>query len=334
MTGLPTRAQRENTMRMAHLYLFVDGCPSDWLTHGHEETWHTIVCVGFQSDPSLEALIANGADHNLALLADGAFEDLLSKLTTRSGRLQLSKWKKSEAYQRRFIDAFLMMAKTTQWRPSVNAYSFQEKTLRAAKPALLAEYNATRPDHDIGFVEFDDRKGRRVMKHEFVNFGGYHVLERLENQLLVLLLMAWAIADQYRFHRRAILDQPHLGFGHVALTVVSDTLSGDSDLTRDSEQVLKWLLDTDADTPATQTPITVTHSPRSDTHPGDLLADNLAGWLNAALQDPNGEYGRLFLESSALDHFVSWHEVLASTEKFVGRPLVAHLRALHAIPTK
>ena len=41
-------------MPTAHLYLFSDACPTDWLADGQDDTWHTIVNFVFQSSPDLQ----------------------------------------------------------------------------------------------------------------------------------------------------------------------------------------------------------------------------------------------------------------------------------------
>lgn len=296
----------------------------NWLSAGRDDQWHTIACIGVATDPALEAFIRDGADHNLALQLDTAFSEFLNSLTIRRGRLRLLKWTTAEAYRGRFIDAFhAMAAAPLAWRPFVNALSFQEGTLRRAKSALLAAYNGTRRDHDIGFVEHTDRKGRRMMRHEFVNFSGYHVLERLESQMLVLLVMAWTIADQYRSFERTV---PQHGFDRASLTVVSDTLSGDSSLLRDSELVLRRLLDTNAATELAHPSIRVTHSAESDSHPGDLLADNLAGWMAATLQAPRSTLGTRLLESESIAQILSWNELVQTHAQLSLKPVLPRLR--------
>ncbi len=47
-------------MSLAHLYIFSDGCPTDWLVEGQDETWHTIDNYDFQSNPELQPQIDTG----------------------------------------------------------------------------------------------------------------------------------------------------------------------------------------------------------------------------------------------------------------------------------
>jgi hypothetical protein len=223
------------------------------------------------------------------------------------------------------------MAGNVESLPSINALSFQEKTLRAAKGALLREYSAGPSGRGIGFVELPGKKpNQTVMSHSFLNFGGFHQIERPENQLLPLLFMGWSIAGQYRAHASAMGQ--HAPDANVVLTVISDTLSGDDSNRRDSEQLLKWLLDADADTAVADPRIVVTHSFESDKHPGDLLADNLAGWLNAAISDPSSKVGRLLFDATLLDRHLSWNELLPSTDTLHARQVVSRRRQQSNVP--
>lgn len=82
------------------------------------------------------------------------------------------------------------------------------------------------------------------MKHSFMHYlSGLHEIEGLENQMLVLLLMAWLIGDQYAFYFHEIVSSGLYGFDQLHLTIVSDKLSGDDDLHRKSEIALRNLID-------------------------------------------------------------------------------------------
>jgi hypothetical protein len=113
--------------------------------------------------------------------------------------------------------------------------------------------------------------------------------------------MAWFISDQFRFYRHALGAPPNLG-----LTVVSDKLSGDGEDNREHESILRNLIDPDGE----NAPIVLTRSPRSDEFSGDLLADNLAGWLNAATNNPKGTFGLLAKDSP--EPWDGWHVLLES----------------------
>jgi hypothetical protein len=196
----------------------------------------------------------------------------------------------------------------------VSACSFQEGTLRASKPALLNSYNkhiGGLEGRGIGFEEYIDERKRRCLRHAFVNMAGCHEFGGPENQVLVLLFMAWFVADQYAFYARDITAVGQHGFDRLALTVVSDKLSGDDDSNSISEQRLRWLIDPEHD----QVPIVLTRSPQSDVFPGDLIVDNLAGWLNAAITAPSSEFGVMARSSAASGTWAGWHVLVPSVER-------------------
>ncbi len=284
-------------MPNAHLYLFSDACPSDWLVEGQDDTWHTIVNFVFQSDPSLQSQVENGMSHIEVLSLDKEFSDLVVAMQAKLSSRNLWKWNTGPAYRTRFCQAFKSIQ--PQYKPMVSAWSFQEKTLRDSKNALIDSYNkflGGTEGRGIGFEECVDDQGRLQMKHSFVNFHGFHEIKAPKNQMLVLLLMSWFIADQYVFYRRNIVTNMRLGFDSLGITIVSDKLSGDDDFRRKSEMNLGNLIDPEGE----GIPIILTRSPQSDTYPGDLLVDNLAGWLNAAITDPAGEFAQHAIDVRAI----------------------------------
>jgi len=208
----------------------------------------------------------------------------------------------------------------------VSACSFQEKTLRDSKPALLNSYNRMLGGIEgrrIGFEEFIDGKGRRQMKHSFVNFHGYHEIQAPVNQMLVLLLMSWFVADQFAFFSKDIVRSGQHGFNGLGVTVVSDKLSGDNDFQRKSERNLRHLLDPEHE----DVPIVLTRSPTSDTFSGDLLVDNLAGWLTKAMTDPAGDYAAFARNLMSTGVWRGWHQLLPSTTELKAAPAEARLTA-------
>ena len=67
-------------MPTAHLYLYSDACPSDWLSEGASEKWHTISNFIFQSDPDLQPLIENGKEPHEVLGVDSLFISFIQAL--------------------------------------------------------------------------------------------------------------------------------------------------------------------------------------------------------------------------------------------------------------
>jgi hypothetical protein len=265
----------------AHFYIFSDACPSDWLVVGNDDVWHTIANITFQFDPNLSP--EEGRSHEKLLPLDRDYRAFIAQLQSQLPSAQLRKWGTGPSYRERFCEAFKLAQ--PNFSPVVSAVSFQESTLRYSRDALLAEYNARIggiEGRGIGFEESTDARGRRRLKHSFLHWRtGLHEIEGLENQMLALLLMAWFVAAQYSFRLK---EAQGLGFDQLSLTVVSDKLSGDDDFRRKSENNLRLSIDPEHQS----APITLTRSAASDTFAGDLIVDNLAGWLTEAMNAPRG----------------------------------------------
>lgn len=312
-------------MPTAHLYVFCDACPTDWLSDGQDETWHTIVNFVFQSSPDLQERLESGALHTDLLALDSTYTHFVRTLESGLPSSQLKKWKTGPGYRSRFSRAFGQVVGSN--KPLVSACSFQEKTLRSSKDALLASYNrhiGGIEGRGIGFEEWLDDRGRLRMKHSFVDMHGYHEIQGLESQILVLLLMSWFAADQYIFYRKDILSGRRYGFDRLAMTVVSDTLSGDDHSQRFNEQNLRRLIDPDS----ADVPIVLTRSPESDSFSGDLIADNLAGWLNGAVSDPASSFGDAVRAVADAGVWTGWHVLKQSSTKLESTPAMARLQSL------
>jgi len=306
----------------AHLYVFSDACPSDWLIEGREDAWHTIVNFFFQSDPKIFPLVGEGRDHEDVLASDCQYQDFIARIQSALPSGELRKWRTGPGYRERFCRSFV--AVLGEFKPLVSACSFQEKVLRDSKVALLGSYNSRIggiEGRGIGFEEYVDSKGRRKMKHSFVNFHGYHEINGLESQMLVLLFMAWFVADQYSFYFRDIVGSGLYGFDALQMSVVSDRLSGDDDFRRNSEANLQRLVDPDGD----NVPLTLTRSRVTDRFSGDLLADNLAGWLTAAMEDPTGQLASYARKIAPTGIWRGWHHLQPSTSMLKALPAANRL---------
>ena len=312
-------------MPLAHLYIFSDACPTDWLIDGHDDEWHTIVNWVFQSDPALQPLIDQGATHDAVLRLDGEYTRLIDALRAELKSPTLKKWRTGAKHKQAFTRAIAAIIPNNM--PLVSACSFQEKTLRRSSQALLNSYNRRIggvEGRGIAFEEFIDDKGRRQMKHSFVNFHGYHEIQAPTNQMLVLLLMSWFIGDQYNFYATNLIRDPNNGFSKVGLTVVSDRLSGDDDARRGSEMNLRSLIDPEHE----NIPFKLTRSATSDTVLGDLFVDNLAGFLNAAISEPLSDCGRLAQSVSATGVWTGSHQLVESDTELTAVPALARLSNL------
>jgi hypothetical protein len=294
---------------------------------GQDDTWHTIVNFVFQSSPDVQQQVENGASHMELLALDATYMDLVRTLESGLSSRKLKKWKTSPSYQSRFCRAFAEAVASI--KPIVSACSFQEKTLRISKSALLASYNqhiGGIEGRGIGFEEWLDDSGRLRMKHSFISMGGHHKIEGLENQILVVLFMSWFVADQYIFYKKDIVSNNRYGFDRLAMTVVSDKLSGDDDSRRNNEQNLRNLIDPEGE----NAPVVLTRSPDSDSFSGDLIVDNLAGWLNAAVADPGGSFGEAARDIAESRVWTGWHVLKQSSAKLESVPAMSKLQEWQA----
>jgi hypothetical protein len=301
-------------MSAAHLYIFSDASPSDWLEYGKDERWHTIANFVFQSDPKLQRLIDGGKTHEDVLLLDNHFNSLFLDLQ-RMG--QLRKWKTGPAYKSKFCRTFSEICQ--DYRPIVSACSFQEKVLRQSKDAILKSYNKLVggvENRGISFEEFFDQKNRLQMRHSFVNFYGHHEIVCPENKMLVILFLSWFITDQYIFFRREIVESNKYGFDRLDITVVSDKLSSDGK----TEELLRNLIDPEGEGIA----IKVTQSSKSDSFAGDLLVDNLAGWFNSSIM--NEEYTQFAIDLANSGVLDGWHVLKQSCDKLESAHALDYIR--------
>jgi hypothetical protein len=150
---------------------------------------------------------------------------------------------------------------------------------------------------------------------------GYHEIKGLENQILVLLLMSWFIADQFSAYFHQIVRSQAYGFDQLHMTVVSDKLSGDDDFRRKSEENLRSLIDPENDA----APFVLTRSKVSDQFSGDLLTDNLAGWLTAAMINPSGPFATQANDLVSTGVWAGWHHLQLSTSQLERLPATARL---------
>lgn len=151
--------------------------------------------------------------HEAALAADPEYQGLMAALTSQLPAQSLKKWKTGPGYRARFARALPSFAQERS--PMLNALSFREGDLRSSEQAVLTAYNSRIggiEGRGIGFREYTDNRGRRCLRHQFLNFYGLQSIEGPDSQLLVLLLMAWRIADQYAFYYREIVQSRRYGF--------------------------------------------------------------------------------------------------------------------------
>jgi hypothetical protein len=307
---------------MAHLYLFSEASPSNWLATGNDEAWRTVVNFVFESDRDLPEHIDRGETHIEVLSQDLKYTSFIKDLESHLPNGTLRKWNARGGYKSRLCYAFGMVM--SKYKPIVSACSFQEKTLRASKSALIGSYNRSIGAHEgkeTGSEKFADTKRRLQRGRSSTSFHGYREVQSSENQMLVLLFMSWFIGRQYRAYHDKIVKGGHHDVGPMGLTIVSDKLSGDDDTRLMHEQNLRKLINSEGKAGK----ISLTRSTLGVPHSGDLLADNLTGWLNAAISDPKGEFSQ---KAKAIDYtgvWAGWTVLLNSVDepKFV--PALSYL---------
>src|SRR6185436_5346970 len=122
------------------------------------------------TDPDLQTQIEKGATHIEVLSQNKLYTSLIEDIEDQLPSGQLRKWKTRGEYKSRLCRAF--NAAQPKHDPIVSAHSFQEKTLRASKAAILEAYNrhiGGIEGRGIGFGEFKNPRGRQQMRHSFVN---------------------------------------------------------------------------------------------------------------------------------------------------------------------
>jgi hypothetical protein len=105
------------------------------------------------------------------------------------------------------------------------------------------------------------------------------------------------------------------------LTIVSDKLSGYEDARLRHEQNLRKLINPEGKAAK----IALTRSTLAVPHSGDLLVDNLTGWLNSAITDPKGEFAQ---KAKGIDYTGIWSEwslLLDSVDKPELVPALSYL---------
>jgi hypothetical protein len=290
------------------LFLFSDACPTDWLEDGQDGRWHTAVHALFSPSEDVSQQLLRGQTHEELLPRDQKYSRMIQELADGLPRRAFRAWKKAErSYRVAFCRSFIRACKRELF--AVNVTSFQEGVLRSSQRAVLKAFNGLLGGPEgrgIGFSEQVDAKGRRLLTHEYVDFDGFHRLQAPDNQMLVLLLLAWWVMDQYHFYRR----REWAAVPQLELIVVSDILSGDHQAVENSRahQIIRRLLTAPFDGPAR----VVTRSKAKDQCAGDLIVDNLAGWLNEAITDSQNEFGQLARDAMSVGIFDGWNVLLPS----------------------
>lgn len=253
------------TQESFRVSLFSDSCPDETIqTIGNEDRLHTLVTVVANQD-KVERI------KNILLSHYRGF--LFGKWVKPSkGR---SRSRKSE--YRKVIREHLMQA-VAGTNCMVVASSFCESTARFLYPRLLQEFKIE-PLESFTFIDHTNRKR--------VKFLGLHTEwdsrmgALLEGEVMAMLMIADGIASCYREIYNSPLMQS-VSSRHHKWVIVTDFLSGDSARDQRRGSLLSWLLER-----IRPGCFEIRYwIPGDKDNEGELLADNLAGAMNEALNEP------------------------------------------------
>lgn len=263
---------------------YLDGCPSDWLTDGAPDRWHTIATV---ATPDIRR-----------------FESEANRIFRTAESPDWKFWKQSAKGPYR-VDFFNALAASDPPKKFVmNAISFRERDVRDWAP-LLAH------DVGIGFETYVDQRQRRRMRHEYLSWKngpvaeGYHCLDRPENQMLPLLAMTWWLQE----FAKSLIAHFRVNAEWMAINIISDNLSGDIPGKQLAQEVLQKLAR------YRELQIMITNSPALPAI-GDYLADNIAGALDACISGGRAEWASRI---DATTSNVGWSELVCDQGRLRGR---------------
>ena len=263
---------------------YLDGCPDDAVAEAAVSRWHTFAFV-----------LAGGA---VDVTSDDG--DPLQRVAgiLRERGLVLHKWSRSKAkhYRSRFRRVFPEVVASGHIIPI--AASFTGTDARLAMPGLLAS---------LGLDELSSAyavNGRNRMKvGPFVRRGKEnYFFDVTQNELAPLLVLADIIAGTFRMVANAGLSAGHANPG---LVVFCDLLSGDQPAER---RKLEFVQHAVRRMPG-YSGVMLRSNPVRAPHVGDLLADNVAGWLNGVAGSPTSKTVddvRRAMDGAASDSFQWW----------------------------
>jgi hypothetical protein len=252
-----------NETRPNVLVGYMDACPEDILREGQPERWYTIAII-FPLASSLPEGQLTKVDP-LQPVAD-ALE--------REG-LRLRKWssKRARQYRARFRRAL----------PCAMAYCPMailgaSYTARDALSMIPGSLNTLDLDELTSFYERNGKQRFRVGPFVRTTKRDYF-LQVTQNELAVLLVMAQVVLGTFRILLpSAEIDPPNEPLWLLWTDLLAGDTTADKRKTEFLQHVVRRML-TGAD-------IQLRTTPNAAPHKGDLLADNVAGWLNDFLVAP------------------------------------------------
>lgn len=264
-------------IRNAYISVYCDGNPSDWFISKENENWHTIIFLVILQNDQL----------------DSSFEVITNNLPCKFRKINDLNRSNRKEYKKALLKSIC-----NNWNMKnawINSVSFTENSIRSAQEFLFQQWG-------IGFEKRNDENGRTIFKHEFVNFYGYHTIDRLETQTLPLLVWSWLICKQYMFYKdKTITDGK---FDGLNMDVFPDKLSGDTRMLKFNETALQDLVNYDCDFN-----IKISSSVKDKTSNEMLLVDNISGLLNEILSNPNGYLTNTIENINTLIEITGWKEL-------------------------
>ena len=253
--------------------LYSDSCPDETIqTTGNEDRLHTLVTV--VANP-------NKVEHIKRFMALHCRGFSFSKWVKPSkGRTRSRK-----AEYRKVIREHLLQA-IADTNCMVVASSFCESTARFLYPRLLQEFKIE-PLESVIFTDHTNRKRVKFLGLHTPWDGSKGAL--LEGEVMAIFMIADGIASCYR----EIYNSPELQsvkLRHHKWVIVTDFLSGDSNRDQRRGCLLSWLLER-----VRPGCFEIRYwIPGDKDNEGELLADNLAGAMNEALNEPGSDNANRF----------------------------------------
>jgi hypothetical protein len=256
---------------------YLDSSPDDsFLTHG-KDRWHTVVFFSMV----------------------GQLTELVDRVNRIGNGLGLSKWHNSDRargdarrYRRTFMRMALELAESKDIR--VRAFSFLESGVRSVKVSLISNLRLI-----ANYVEWHNHEKDGNMWATFT-FPRKVPCSMPEAQSCYILMLA-EIIGTYRYDAvRYFADKGDTK--PVYLDLCIDKLSGDTADVHWNAHALQEII-----TAISDGWIGLSMNRESDVSPGDLLVDNMCGWLNSALEKPRSFATGTSKVLSSFGDVFTWH---------------------------
>ncbi len=182
---------------------------------------------------------------------------------------------------------------------SIFAWSYCGSTIRFLLPRLLQEFGIS----PLDYVPYTDRYGNVRVRNAWYESQFPHLQPLHEREVLAIMMIADGIASSYRQFNEAIkIHRPNDPV--YVWNIATDYISGDSEKDKRRAELLQNLL-----IKRYGDLITVSYwIPGSRDAEGELLADNLAGCLQEALENPESKEAQTTWANAPKDGLI-WHRL-------------------------